>query len=100
MVWRLSASASAAHFFAELFFFGWSGLPSLLFRSGLCRPFQVFSAVIELAQFALLGGKRFLEQIPASVPKICLLTLTILLWLGKAEKGGDRGRLPPFCAWP
>jgi hypothetical protein len=27
-----------------------------------------------------------------------LLTLTILLWLGKAEKGGDRGRLPPFCA--
>ena len=67
----LSASASAALFFAEPFFFEWPGLPSLLFRSGLCRPFQVFSEVMELVQFALLGGKQFLKQIPATVPKIC-----------------------------
>jgi hypothetical protein len=61
----LSALASAALFFAEPFFFEWPGLPSLLFA------FQVFSEVMELVQFALLRGKQFLKQIPASVPKIC-----------------------------
>jgi hypothetical protein len=67
----LSASASAALFFAEPFFVERLGLLLLLFRSGLWRRFQVFSEVVGLVQFALARWNQFLKQIPASFPTIC-----------------------------
>ena len=41
------------------------------FTIRLCRPLEVFSEARELVQFALSGGKQFLEQIPASALGIC-----------------------------
>ena len=66
-----SASSSDALLFDEPFVSEGPGYPLLLYHSGLCRPLEVFSEVMELVQFALLGGKQFLKQIPASAPGIC-----------------------------